>query len=172
MATCQIVSQDLADMNPLLFNDRALVSFPLNLVNISKKYLFQKGPGVIARVTPTGTQYVASVVAAAFSSHFADIKPPKERKDHQLTSAPTVNLRRLMLETLQLDKQLVSTTTSDGLLRIAVRNISVSTSAVLTGELRGIKLQDSVTFRTPSLRLDVAIRITKNGGGNPALKVS
>uniref|UniRef100_A0A1I7U3A2 BPI2 domain-containing protein n=1 Tax=Caenorhabditis tropicalis TaxID=1561998 RepID=A0A1I7U3A2_9PELO len=141
-------------MNPLLFNDRTL-----------------KGPGVIARVTPTGTQYVASVVAAAFSSHFADIKPPKERKDHQLSTVSTVTLRRLMLETLQLDKQLVSTTTSDGLLRIAIRNISVSSSAVLSGELRGIKLQDNVTFRTPSLRLDVAIRISKNTGGNPALKM-
>lgn len=154
LASCQVVSQDLADMNPLLFNDRTL-----------------KGPGVIARVTPTGTQYVASVVAAAFSSHFADIKPPKERKDHQLSAISTVTLRHLMLETLQLDKQLVSTSTTDGLLRIAVRNISVSTSAILSGELRGIKLSDNVTFRTPSLRLDTAIRIMKNAGGNPALKM-
>lgn len=123
-------------------------------------------------MTPTGTQYVASVVAAAFSSHFADIKPPKERKDHQLTTISTVTLRRLMLETLQLDKQLVTTTTSDGLLRITVQNISVSSSAVLSGELREIKLQDNVTFRTANLRIDTAIRIMKNAGGNPALKVS
>ncbi|CAI2347825.1 unnamed protein product [Caenorhabditis sp. 36 PRJEB53466] len=141
-------------MNPLLQNDRTV-----------------KGPGVIARVTPSGTQYVASVVAAAFSAHFADIRPPQMRRDHQLTSISTVSLRRLMLETLQLDKQSVTTGTADGLLRISVRNVSVSSSAVLSGELRGVRLDDNITFRTPALWLDVAVRINKNAGGNPALKV-
>uniref|UniRef100_A0A8R1INX5 Uncharacterized protein n=1 Tax=Caenorhabditis japonica TaxID=281687 RepID=A0A8R1INX5_CAEJA len=147
-------SRDLADMNPLLMNDRSL-----------------KGPGVIARVTPTGTHYVASIVADAFSVHFSDIKPPTIRRDHTLSSLPTVSLHRLALETLRLNKQLVSTSTSDGLLRISIRNISVSSSAVLSGDLRGARLADSVTFRTQTMQMDVAVRINKNAGGNPALKI-
>lgn len=144
---------------------------PSELHSEAVKFWFQKGPGVIARVTPSGTQYVASVVAAAFSSHFSDIKPPQTQKDHQLSTISTVSLRRVILETLQLDKQLVTTSTTDGFLRIVVHNVSVSSSAVLSGELRGHTLADSVTFRSGHLRMEVAVRINKNPGGNPALKV-
>ncbi|CAI5445874.1 unnamed protein product [Caenorhabditis angaria] len=149
-----ILTQDVQDMNPLLFNERNL-----------------RGAGVIARVTPSGTQYVAGIVAQAFSAHFSDIKPNQQKREKQLANIPTVSLKNLMLETLKLDRQFVTTSTSDDVLRIQVTNVSLSSSAILSGQLRGVDLNDQINFRTPFLNLNAAIKILRNSNGNPLLKL-
>ncbi|CAB3403521.1 unnamed protein product [Caenorhabditis bovis] len=144
----------VAEMNPLLLNDRA-----------------QRGAGVISRVTPVGTNYVAGVVAQAFAAHFADVTPLNVGRDQKLTQIPAVSLERLALETLQLDRRHVSTSTMDGVLRVKVTNVSISASSHIVGVLRTIRLRDAIAVKTQYLQLEAAIAVNRNSHGNPFLKL-
>ncbi|CAD6188064.1 unnamed protein product [Caenorhabditis auriculariae] len=152
-ATANVVFGQIEDVNAQLFNDRQF-----------------EGAGVKSRLTTTGTNYVAGVVANALVVHFADVRLPP--KTFQLQNAPTVTVSNTSLTSFRLLPNTFSSLTADGLLHFRATNVAISTKSTVRGVLRGVPLAHQLLVDTAKAQLEVSLRVIKQANGNPAFKMT
>ncbi|EPB71141.1 LBP / BPI / CETP family protein [Ancylostoma ceylanicum] len=128
------------------------------------------GPGVLVRVTPSGTAYVATMVARALTPEVATARMPFEPKPAVLASLPTVSLSSMQLRLFQIPDVFDVIPVSPNLISVSLQNMNLSVSAVGSGRVDDVPVNGVIDIRTNRFQLDVNIEIKRNSRGNPSLK--
>lgn len=149
-ATGQFVN----DIHPLLRNDGPF-----------------HGPGVLSRVTPTGTNYVARIVTEAFVAHFSDIATSANLKNRVLPTLSSLSLTNITLSSISVDDSSIQTSTASGLYKVTVGNAVATISALPNGTIQGTSISGPVAIKSAGIAIFANIRIGRNSNGNPSLKL-